>query len=92
LWLASFVPLIANTAGDVTVTVPFRAHIITERADICRTHQRSNNLHKVCKFAELVRISSQAKMLTNHISIVCTRPLGRIDNVALRRWALFTVE
>jgi hypothetical protein len=26
-----------------------------------------------------------------HISTICTRPLGRIDNVALRRW-LFTVE
>jgi hypothetical protein len=35
---------------------------------------------------------SQAKMLTNQISIICKRPLGRIDNVALKRWALFTVE
>ena len=25
-------------------------------------------------------------MLPNHISIICTRPLGRIDNVALKRW------
>jgi hypothetical protein len=24
--------------------------------------------------------------------MICTRPLGRIDNVALKRWALFTVE
>ena len=32
------------------------------------------------------------QMLPNHISIICTRPLGRIDNVALKRWALFTVE
>ena len=31
-------------------------------------------------------------MLPNHISIICTRPLGRIDNVALKRWALLTVE
>ena len=31
-------------------------------------------------------------MLPNHISIICTRPLGRIDNVALKRWPLFTVE
>jgi hypothetical protein len=28
----------------------------------------------------------------HHISIICTRPLGRIDNVALQRWALFTVD
>jgi hypothetical protein len=48
--------------------------------------------HKVCKFAEPARISSQAKMLPNHISRICTRPLRRIDNVALKRWALFTVE
>jgi hypothetical protein len=31
-------------------------------------------------------------VLTDHISIICTRPPGRIDNVALKRWALFTVE
>jgi hypothetical protein len=31
-------------------------------------------------------------MLPNHISIIWTRPFGRIDDVALRRWALFTVE
>jgi hypothetical protein len=46
-------------------------------------HKRSKCLHKFCKFAERVRISPQAKMLTNHISIICPRPLGRIDNVAL---------
>jgi hypothetical protein len=28
----------------------------------------------------------------SYISIVCTRPLGRIDDVALKRWAFFTVE
>jgi hypothetical protein len=32
------------------------------------------------------------KMLPLHISIICTRPFGRIDDVALRRWALLTVE
>ena len=26
-------------------------------------------------------------MLTHDVSIVCSRPFGRIDNVALRRWA-----
>ena len=32
-------------------------------------------------------------MPSYHISIMmCTRPFGRIDNVALKRWALFTVE
>jgi hypothetical protein len=31
-------------------------------------------------------------MLTNQISIICKRPPGRIDNVALKRRALFTVE
>jgi hypothetical protein len=46
-----------------------------------------------CKFADLVRISSKAEMLSNLIiSIICTPPLGRIDNVALKRWALLTVE
>ena len=45
-----------------------------------------------CKFANPERISSQTKMLPNHISKARTRPLGRIDNVALTRWALFTVE
>jgi hypothetical protein len=44
------------------------------------------------KIASSVRISSQTKMLPNHISIICPRPLGRIDNVALTRRALFTVE
>jgi hypothetical protein len=31
-------------------------------------------------------------MLPNCVSIICARHLGRIDNVALKRWALFTVE
>jgi hypothetical protein len=31
-------------------------------------------------------------MLSHYISMICTRLLGRIDNVALKRWALFTVE
>ena len=31
-------------------------------------------------------------MLPHHISIIRKRPLGRIDNVALKRWALFRVE
>ena len=44
-----------------------------------------------CKFAHPARISLQPKCLLNHISM-CMRPLGRIDNVALKRWALFTVE
>jgi hypothetical protein len=34
----------------------------------------------------------KAKMLPNHISMTAIRPLGRIDNVALKRWGLFTVE
>ena len=46
-----------------------------------------------CKFAESARIASlKTKMLPHHMSMICTRPLGRIDNVALKRWALFTVE
>lgn len=32
------------------------------------------------------------KMTPLHISIVWRRPLRRIDDVALRRWALFKVE
>jgi hypothetical protein len=50
-------------------------------------------LHKNCKLVEPARIASlKIKMLPHHISIICTRPLGRIDSVALKRWALFTVE
>ena len=46
-----------------------------------------------CKIAELARISSQqTKMVPNHISVICARPLRRIDNIAPKRWALFTVE
>jgi hypothetical protein len=31
-------------------------------------------------------------MLPDHMSMICIRLLGRIDNVALKRWSLFTVE
>ena len=55
-------------------------------------HKRSQCFAQSCKFAEPARICLEAKMLPSHISIICTRPLGRIDNVALKRWALFTVE
>ena len=41
-----------------------------------------------CKFAGLARI----RQYPNHVSMICRRPFGRIDDVALRRWALFTVE
>jgi hypothetical protein len=85
-------PPIADAACDVTVVVPFRSHTITKRADNLSDTQTFKISAQSCKFAEFVRISSQAKMLPNHISIICTRPLGRIDNVALKRWALFTVE
>ena len=70
----------------------FRAHIITERADNLLDTQKYLFFAQSCKFAELVLLSSEAKMLPHHISIICTRPLGRIDNVALKRSALFTVE
>jgi hypothetical protein len=30
--------------------------------------------------------------MPNRMTTICTRPLGRIDNVALQRLALFTVE
>jgi hypothetical protein len=71
-----------------------RSHLnaITERADNLSDTQTCKIFAQSCKFAELVRISSRTKMLPNHISIARTRPLGRIDNVALKRWALFTVE
>jgi len=85
-------PPIADTAADVTVTVPSRAHIITERADNLSDTQTSKFFAQRCKIPELIRISLEAKMPPNHTSIVCMRPLGRIDNVALKRWALFTVE
>ncbi len=44
------------------------------------------------KFAKPARIAMETKMLTHHTSMICKRPLGRIDNVALNRWAFFTVE
>ena len=72
--------------------MPFPADIITERADNLPDTQLFKFLAHRCKFAVPARISSETKMLPNHISIICTRPLGRIDNVALKRWALFTVE
>jgi hypothetical protein len=34
----------------------------------------------------------ESQMLLNHISMTSIRPLGRIDDVALKRWGLFTVE
>ena len=63
-----------------------------EHADNLADTQMFKFFSQGCKFATFIRISSQAKMLPNHISIICTRPLGRIDSVALKRWALFTVE
>jgi hypothetical protein len=54
--------------------------------------KQSNILRNICKFAGLARIRQYTKMLPHHISIICTGPLGRIDDVALRRWALFMVE
>jgi hypothetical protein len=49
-------------------------------------------LHKARKFAEPARNIFKTKMLPQNISILCRRSLGRIDNVALKRRALFTVE
>jgi hypothetical protein len=46
----------------------------------------------ICKFAGLARICQYPKMIPLHISTICTRPFGRIDDVALKRWARFTVE
>jgi hypothetical protein len=71
-----------------------RSHLnaITERADNSPDTQMFKFFAQSCKFPEPARISLKAKMLPNHISIICTRPLGRIDNVALTRRALFTVE
>jgi hypothetical protein len=44
------------------------------------------------KFGKHARIELETEMLTHHTSMICKRPLGRIDSVALKRWALFTVE
>jgi hypothetical protein len=35
---------------------------------------------------------SQAKMSPCYLSMISKRSLRRFDNIALRRWALFTVE
>ena len=31
-------------------------------------------------------------MLPYYVLLIYTRPLGRVDNITLKRWALFTVE
>jgi hypothetical protein len=54
--------------------------------------KQNNILRNICKFVGLARIRQYTKMLPHHISIICLGPLGRIDDVALRRWALFKVE
>jgi hypothetical protein len=69
-----------------------RSHIITERADNLTDTQVLNFLQKVASWLSSLVYLHKPKMQPNHISIICTRPLGRIDNVALKRWALFTVE
>ena len=55
-------------------------------------HECSNCFAQFRKFAKPARIALETEMLTHHTSMICKRPLGRIDNVALKRWALFTVE
>ncbi len=58
----------------------------------CQIHNRSKYLHKVASSLWPLVYVHKPKMMPNPISIICTPPLGRIDNVALKRWALFTVE
>jgi hypothetical protein len=65
---------------------PFSRHLW------CSFGASSNCSHEVASSLRSFVLSSQAKMMPNHISIICQRPLGRIDNVALKRWVLFTVE
>ncbi len=55
-------------------------------------HECSNCFAQFRKFAKPARIALDTEMLTHHTSMICKRPLGRIDNVALKRWGLFTVE
>jgi hypothetical protein len=76
-----------------SLRVPFSLkYTSAERGDNLSDTQPFKLFTQSCKFAVPSRISSQTKMLPNPISIICPRPLGRIDNVALKRWGLFTVE
>ena len=87
---AALSPSAVRVSGKRLRIFSFTYH--TEHADNLPDTQTFKISAQSCKFAEPARISSEAKMLPNHISIARTRQLGRIDNVALKRWALFTVE
>ncbi len=43
---------------------------------------RSRYLRNICKFAGLARIGQYPKMMPPSLSIVCTHPFRRIDDVA----------
>jgi len=69
-----------------------RSNAITEDTDSSSDAQNPKVfLHKRASSRSLLVYANTA-MPSYHISMICTRPLGRIDNVALKRWALFTVE
>jgi hypothetical protein len=74
------------------VVVPSGSSAITEDTySSSDTQTPKVFLHKCASLRSLLVYANTA-MPSYHISIICTRPLGRIDNVALKRWALFTVE
>jgi hypothetical protein len=77
-------------------SVSYRTNLVTQHGSSPEQFdvdtQTLTKFAKPCKFAEPARICLKVKMPAYHISIVCTCPLGRIDNVALKRWAFFTVE
>ena len=55
---------------------------------LLRGHQQRHG----CKFVDFARICQYPKMPSQHILMTKMRPLRRIDNVALRHWALLLVE
>ena len=83
--------------GFYSVSHAFQRHGLGRREvgkqSLFRLVQQSHEVAAyLCKFPWCARIMLRTEMLTYHISMSCTRPLGRIDNVALKRWAPFTVE
>lgn len=74
------------------VVVPSRSFAITEDTDSSSDTQISKfsctnvQIHGACSY------NPNTAMPSYQLLMICTRPLGRIDNVALKRWTLFTVE
>ena len=94
------IALWVNYEETFTIALAFDVSFVAERKAISRTRrqrsiQSSKEKQYFTKYLQVRRARSYMpipKMLPHHISMICTRPFGRIDDVALKRWALYTVE